>query len=125
MTVLSLGKDVVSLLSDPLSSSTPQVRDPKVMKLLIMPQSLSLCLTGYAWFGQASSRSLLKWSVGGLARTLVTTRVGRYTSHTRAAHLLVIDIIAVSHSCGPLKALLAPLFATFDALLGAVGDDIG
>jgi hypothetical protein len=40
------------------------------MKLLIMLQSLSLCLTGYALFGQASSRSLLKWSVGGLASHL-------------------------------------------------------
>jgi hypothetical protein len=37
------------------------------MKFLIMLLSLSLCLNGYAWFGQASSRSLLKWSVGGLA----------------------------------------------------------
>jgi hypothetical protein len=36
------------------------------MKLLIMPQSLSLRLMGYVWFGQASSRSLLKWSVGDL-----------------------------------------------------------
>jgi hypothetical protein len=36
------------------------------VKLLIMPQSLSLCLMGYAWFGQASLTSLLKWSVAGL-----------------------------------------------------------
>jgi hypothetical protein len=44
---------------------------PDVMKLYIMPQSLSLCLTRYAWFGKVSSRSLLKWSVGGLARRLL------------------------------------------------------
>jgi hypothetical protein len=36
------------------------------MKLHIMSQSLSLFLMGYAWFGQASSRSLLKWSIGSL-----------------------------------------------------------
>jgi hypothetical protein len=35
------------------------------MKLFIMMQSLSLCQIGYAWFGQASSRSLSMWSVGG------------------------------------------------------------
>jgi hypothetical protein len=34
------------------------------MKLFIIPQSFSLCLTGYTWFGKASSRSLLKWFVG-------------------------------------------------------------
>jgi hypothetical protein len=49
----------------------PQVRDPEVRKLYIIPQSLSLCLTGYAWFGQASSISLLKWFVGGLTRSLL------------------------------------------------------
>jgi hypothetical protein len=36
------------------------------MKLLIMPQTLSLCLIGYVWFGQAFLRCFLKWSVGGL-----------------------------------------------------------
>jgi hypothetical protein len=40
------------------------------MNLLIMLHSLSLCLIGYEWFGQASSRSLLKWSVGGLTGRL-------------------------------------------------------
>jgi hypothetical protein len=47
------------------------------MKLLIMLQSLSLCLMRYAWFGQASTRSLLKWSVGGLAgRLLLHVAIG-------------------------------------------------
>jgi hypothetical protein len=66
-TTFSLGKGDVSFPFGPSSSSTTQVRDPEVMKLLIMLQSLSLCLTGYVWFGQASSRSLLNWSVGSLA----------------------------------------------------------
>jgi hypothetical protein len=57
MTAFSSGYGVVSLLSGLSSSSVPQVRDAKVRKLRIMTQSLSLCLTGYAWFGQASSRT--------------------------------------------------------------------
>jgi hypothetical protein len=32
--------------------------------------------------------------------------------------------VVVSHGHGPLKALLAPLFVTFDALLGAMGGDV-
>jgi hypothetical protein len=60
MTVFSLGKGVVSLPPGSSSSSMPQVRDPEVKKLLIMPQSLSLSLMGYALFGQASSRVFVK-----------------------------------------------------------------
>jgi hypothetical protein len=71
MTAFSSRNGVVLLMSSPSSSSAPQVRDPKVMKLLIMPQSLSLCLMGYVWFGQASSRNLLKWSVDGLTGRLL------------------------------------------------------
>jgi hypothetical protein len=39
------------------------VRALEVMKFFIMVHSLSLCLTGYIWFGQAASRSLLMWYV--------------------------------------------------------------
>jgi hypothetical protein len=39
----------------------------KTIKFFIMPQSLSLCLMGYAWFGQASSTRLSMWSMGGRA----------------------------------------------------------
>jgi hypothetical protein len=70
MMMFSSGNGATSLPSGPSSGSVPQVRDNEVMKLHIMPQSLSLCLTGYAWFGQASPRSLLKWSVGILAERL-------------------------------------------------------
>jgi hypothetical protein len=61
------GKGIVSLKPGSSSSSVIRVRDPEIMKLFIMPQSLSLCLTRYAWFGHASSRNLFKWSIGGLA----------------------------------------------------------
>jgi hypothetical protein len=44
----------------------------------------------------------------------------RGMSPTEAACL---TIIAVSR--GPLKALLVPLFAAFDALLGVMGADVG
>jgi hypothetical protein len=56
---------------------------------------------GYAWFGQASS------------------------PHTRATRLPVVDVAVVGRGQGPLKALLAPLFAALDALPTAVGGDIG
>jgi hypothetical protein len=55
---------------------------------------------GYAWFGHCVRRSGCNspWS------------------HPPHRH---------RRGCGPLTALLAPLFAAFDALLGAVGGDVG
>jgi hypothetical protein len=53
---------------------------------------------------------------------LVTVCGSCGASHAGAAHLAII-IIGRGH--GPLKALPAPLFATFDALLGDVGGDVG
>jgi hypothetical protein len=44
------------------------------MKLLIMPQSLSLCLMRYLWFRQASRLAL------------VAKRVSRDVSHAGATH---------------------------------------
>jgi hypothetical protein len=58
------GKGIASLPPGSSSGSMAQVRNPEVMKFFIMSHSLSLCLTGYVWFGQASSRSLSKWYVG-------------------------------------------------------------
>jgi hypothetical protein len=46
MMTFSSGIGIASLPSGPSLGSVPQVRDPEVMKLHIMPQSLSLCLTG-------------------------------------------------------------------------------
>jgi hypothetical protein len=46
MTAFSSGNGIASLSSGPSLGSVPQVRDPEVMKLHIMGQSLSLCLTG-------------------------------------------------------------------------------
>jgi hypothetical protein len=43
--------------------------------------------------------------------TLVTMHGGGDASHARAAHLPVKAIIMVGRGRGPLKALLAPLFA--------------
>jgi hypothetical protein len=57
--------------------------------------------------------------------TPITTSGGRYVSHTGAAHHPVVAIVTAGRGCGPLKMLLLPLVAAFDALLGAVGGDIG
>jgi hypothetical protein len=51
VTAFSMGKGVISLPPGSLSSSAPHVRGPEVMTVLIMSQSLSLCMTGYAWLG--------------------------------------------------------------------------
>jgi hypothetical protein len=71
------------------------------MKLLIMPQSLSLC-----------------W-------TLVAARGGRDASHAGAARPSAMAVITASRGRSPLKALLAPLVAAFDTLLGTVHGDVG
>jgi hypothetical protein len=44
--------------------------------------------------------------------------------HTGAAGLLVMAIITAGHGHNALKVLLAPLVATFNALLGAVGSNV-
>jgi hypothetical protein len=72
------------------------------MKLLIIPQFLSLCLMGYVWFGQASSRSLLKWSVGGLA--------GRLSLHVAVEiHLALEPPASQSWQSSWLVVVLVPL----------------
>jgi hypothetical protein len=55
-------------------------------------------------------------------QTLVIVRDRRDASHVGAACLSVVAVIMVG--CGPLKALLAPLFATLDGCLGAMGGDV-
>jgi hypothetical protein len=57
--------------------------------------------------------------------TLVAACSGQSASHAGAARLPIVAIIMVGCGRGPLDALLAPLFATLDALLGTVGGDIG
>jgi hypothetical protein len=54
--------------------------------------------------------------------TLVNACGSRGVPHAGAAHLTVVVISRVH---GPLKALFVPPFATFDALLGAMGGDVG
>jgi hypothetical protein len=56
---------------------------------------------------------------------LVTMSSAQDMPHTRAASLPIIAIIMVSRGHGPLKALLAPLFAALDALPASVDGDIG
>jgi hypothetical protein len=60
------------------------------MKPLIMQQSLSLCMMRHAWFGQGSSRSLLKQSVGHL--------VGRFSLRVAVEMHLTLEPPA-SQSC--------------------------
>jgi hypothetical protein len=48
--------------------------------------------------------------------TIVVTCGDRGAPHVRATHIPVLSIVVASRCHGPLKALLAPLFATLDAL---------
>jgi hypothetical protein len=57
-------------------------------------------------------------------RTLVSVHGGRDVPHAEAAHLPVVAVIVASHRHSPLKALFAPLVATFDALLSAMSGDV-
>jgi hypothetical protein len=100
------------------------VRDPEVIKFFIMWQSLSLWLTGYAWFRQVTSRSLLKWSVGGHAWHLPLRAAGHDTPLARAICFLVIVIVIVGHGHNPLRAMLTPLLTTLGAPLG-ISDGAG
>jgi hypothetical protein len=45
--------------------------------------------------------------------------------HAGAARLPVVAIVVAGHGCSTLKALFAPLVAAFDALVGAMKDDVG
>jgi hypothetical protein len=54
--------------------------------------------------------------------TLVVACSGRGAPHAGAAHLTVV---VIGRGRGPLKVLLASLFASIGALLGAVGSDVG
>jgi hypothetical protein len=94
------------------------------MKLLIMLQSLSLCLIGYTWFGQASSRSLLKWSIGDLIECLSLRTVDEMRLMPEPLASFFVAVIAVGRGRSPLKALFAPLVAAFDALLGVMNGNI-
>jgi hypothetical protein len=57
-------------------------------------------------------------------RMLVSMCRSRDVSHTRVAHIPVVAIIMAGRGRGPMMVLLAPLVATFDALLGLVSGDI-
>jgi hypothetical protein len=48
--------------------------------------------------------------------TLVAVRGGPDAPRTRAARLQVIAVIVSGHGCSPLKAVFAPLVATFNDL---------
>jgi hypothetical protein len=45
--------------------------------------------------------------------------------HVGAAHLLVKVVAMAGHGHGPYRALLAPLVAAFDVVLGAVSGSVG
>jgi hypothetical protein len=63
--------------------------------------------------------------VRGWPRLMLVTACGGWDApHARATRLPVVAIIMVSCGHGPLKALLAPLLATIDALPAAVDGDV-
>jgi hypothetical protein len=57
--------------------------------------------------------------------TLVAVHSDQDASHAGVTHLLVIVIFVVSLDRGLFRVLLAPLFATLDALLSVVDGNIG
>jgi hypothetical protein len=57
--------------------------------------------------------------------TLVAVLDGRDTPHVGATCLTVVAVVVVGHGHVPLRALLAPLLAALEALLGAVDGDVG
>jgi hypothetical protein len=86
---------------------------PEVIKHLIMWQPLSLCLTGYMWFGQASLRSLLKWSIGGLAgclplRASIEMSLTLEPPASQSGLLLLMVVVVVPWRCC-FHLLLQPL----------------
>jgi hypothetical protein len=60
MIAFSYQKGVVTLPTGTPSGFLPLVKDTVAMQFFIMEHSLSLCLTGYTWLGQVTSRSFLK-----------------------------------------------------------------
>jgi hypothetical protein len=50
---------------------------------------------------------------------------GQDLSHAGAARFPTAVIATAGHGRGPQRALLAPLVCAFDAVLGAVSDDVG
>jgi hypothetical protein len=58
-------------------------------------------------------------------RTLVTVHGGRDAPRAGATRLPVVAVIMAGRGHSPLKALFAPLVATFDGLLGPVSANIG
>jgi hypothetical protein len=61
----------------------------------------------------------------GVTLTLLTACSSQDVPHTGVAYLPIVAITVVGHSPGPLKALLAPLFASLDTFPATVGGDIG
>jgi hypothetical protein len=55
---------------------------------------------------------------------LVTVNGGQDMPHTGVARLPVTAVVMVGHHRGPLRVLLAPLFAALDALLSVMDSDI-
>jgi hypothetical protein len=68
------------------------------MNLFIMVQSLSLCLTGYGWWGQGSFKNLID---------------------------PLPDIAILRHRNEMTRVVLLPLLPTFSTLFGASDADIG
>jgi hypothetical protein len=116
MVAYSMRKDLVSLPPKYSSNSASQVWDPDVLELV--PDEVCV-----VW------SSFLKEPLEVVFRRprlmLVAACSGRSASHAGAARLPIVAIIMVGCGRGPLDALLAPLFATLDALLGTVGGDVG
>jgi hypothetical protein len=57
-------------------------------------------------------------------RALITASGSQDASHTRATCVPVVVIIEAGRGRGPMKVLLVPLVAAFDAVLGIVSSDI-
>jgi hypothetical protein len=90
-----------------------------------MPQSLCLCLTGYAWFRE----NLLKKPLEVICRCPFPTPDvacgDRGVPHTEAARFPIVVVAMTGRGRDPQGALLASFVAIFDVALGAANCVIG
>jgi hypothetical protein len=97
-----------------------RVRNPEIMKLFIRLQSLSLCLMGYVWLGQAPLEESLEVVCRWLCLTLDAAYGDRDVLHVRVVLLFVIIIVIASCGCDLVRMLLPPLLSALDVLLGSL-----
>jgi hypothetical protein len=125
MTTASAGMGIVAFLPRSSSGLLLLERDPEVMAVFIMVQSLSLCLIVYEWFDQVTSRSFSKWSFNYRAWRLKLRLVAAICSSLEAQAFssspssLAITAMRRGHRFYPFLPPLAPFLAPLMVALGS------